>query len=145
MMDRVLPSPPRLAALYAVGLARSAVRSLHGNRRSLDLPADRHRLDGLTAAPQKVAEFQALMGAPPSDFLPSGYIHTLAFPVAVSVLARRDFPLPLLGMIHLRNEIEHLRPVALNERLRVTAWAEDLRPHRSGTQVDVVVDVDSAS
>lgn len=142
-MEEVLKSPPQLAKLYASALARSA---RPGRRRSArDLPEARHRLDNLTASVDKVRQFQTLMGRPQTEFLPSGYIHTLAFPVAVSVLARRDFPLPLLGMIHLRNDVHHLRPVALDERLSVTAWVENLLPHRSGTQVDVVVEVESAS
>lgn len=142
-MDRVLQAPPQLTTLYAKALARSAQARLRGPGRTFDLPTDRHRLDNLTAAPEKVDAFQRLMGRPQAGFLPSAYIHTLAFPVAVSVLARRDFPLPLLGMIHLRNEVDHLRPIALDERLSVTAWVENLLPHRSGTQVDVVVDVQS--
>lgn len=144
-MDRVLQTPPRLATLYATALVRSARARLHRGHDVLGLPGAKHRLDDLSASPEKALEFQELMGRPQSEFLPSGYIHTLTFPVAVSVLARPDFPLPLLGMIHLRNEIHHLRPIALDERLSVTAWVENLLPHRSGTQVDVVVDVESAS
>lgn len=144
-MDCVLQAPPRLMTLYATALARSAQARLRRGGRAFDLPTDRHRLDNLTAAPRKVDAFQNLMGRPQAEFLPSGYIHTLAFPVAVSVLARQDFPLPLLGMIHLRNEVDHLRPIPLDERLGVTAWVENLLPHRTGTQVDVVVDVRSGS
>jgi acyl dehydratase len=144
-MEQVLKSPPRLAKLYASALARSARPGRRRGNSAPHLPEDRHRLDNLTASVDKVRQFQALMGRPQTGFLPSGYIHTLAFPVAVSVLARRDFPLPLLGMIHLRNEVHHLRPIALDERLSVTAWVENLLPHRSGTRVDVVVEVESAS
>lgn len=144
-MDGVLQTPPRLTTLYAKALARSARAGLHRKNGVLGLPGARHRLENLTASPEKVGEFQELMGRPQGEFLPSGYIHILTFPVAVSVLARPDFPLPLLGMIHLRNEIHHLRPIALDEPLTVTAWVENLLPHRSGTQVDVLVDVESAS
>ena len=56
----------------------------------------------------------------------------------MSVLTRPDFPLPVLGMVHLANEVEHRGRVAVGEDLTVTASAERLRPHRSGAQVDVV-------
>lgn len=144
-MDRVLEAQPRLTALYAAALARSVRVGKQRMGGTSDLPQDRHRLDNVTGVRKKVDEFQRLMGGPQTDLLPSGYVHTLAFPVAVSVLARPDFPLPLVGMIHLRNEVEHLHPIAPDERLSVTAWVENLLPHRSGTQVDVVVDVESAS
>ena len=144
-MDRRLDAPPKLPALYAAALARSAGNALRRGARADRLPTERHRLDNLTAKQEKVDAFQRLMGRPQAEFLPSGYLHTLAFPVAVSVLARPDFPLPLLGMIHLSNEIHHLRPVALNEHLSVTAWVENLLPHRRGTQLDVMVNIKSGS
>lgn len=144
-MDIVLQSPPRLTALYAAALARSVGSSVRGGKEAPHLPQGRHRLNNVTAVRSKVDEFQRLTGGKHAHFLPSGYVHTLAFPVAVSVLARPDFPLPLLGMVHLRNDIHHLRPIAPDERLSVTAWVENLLPHRSGTQVDVVVDVECDS
>ncbi|SDH71125.1 Acyl dehydratase [Arthrobacter subterraneus] len=143
-MEQLLHAPPRLTALYAAALARSAKPGRSREAGSLRLPTDRHRLDGVTAVPEKVREFQHLMRSPQTAFLPSGYLHIVAFPVAVSVLARPDFPLPLLGMIHLRNEVQHLRPVPTDARLSVVAGVENLRPHRSGTQVDVVVEVEAA-
>lgn len=142
-MEHVLADPPDLTSLYATALVRSARAGLRRRQPPSTLPLDRHRLDGLVAVPDKVEEFQRLMGRARGDFLPSGYIHILVFPVAVSVLSRPDFPLPLLGMIHLRNEIHHLRAIRLDERLTVTAWVENLAPHRSGSQVDVVVHVHS--
>ena len=47
--------------------------------------------------------YQHLIGETASDVLPAGFIHALTFPLAMSVMNRDDFPLPLLGMIHLTN------------------------------------------
>ncbi|MHA7245338.1 MaoC family dehydratase [Arthrobacter tecti] len=99
----------------------------------------------MTASPEHVRAFQALMGQPAGEFMPSGYQHVLVFPVAMSVLARNDFPLPLLGMIHLRNDIEHFSPVNVSEELSVSAWVENLEGHRSGTTVDAVVQVENST
>lgn len=144
-MDRVLQEPPSLPGLYATALIRPAQTALLSRKPSATLPPDRHRAENLTANQAKVAAFQRLLGRSRSPFLPSGYVHILTFPIAVSVLARPDFPLPLLGMIHLRNEVRHFRPIATDEPLSVTAWVENLLPHRSGTMCDVVVDVEAAS
>jgi hypothetical protein len=59
----------------------------------------------------------------------------------MSVMGREDFPLPLLGMIHLENRVEYRIPVSYTDLLEVTAWAEGLAGHRAGTQVDLVVEV----
>ncbi|MDF2808262.1 MAG: hypothetical protein K0S43_3208, partial [Cellulosimicrobium sp.] len=65
----------------------------------------------------------------------------LGFPLATAVMVRTDFPLPLLGMVHLANSVSVLRPVRLGDTLEVRAWAERLRPHRRGVQVDLVTEV----
>jgi acyl dehydratase len=44
-------------------------------------------------------------------------------------------------MIHLRNVVEQRGPVRFTEPLDITARAEALRAHRSGTQLDVVAEV----
>ena len=85
--------------------------------------------------------YQHLVGETASDILPAGFLHALAFPVSMSVMNRDDFPLPLLGMVHLGNEVEQHGPVLFTEALDITSWAENLRGHRAGTQVDIVAEV----
>lgn len=141
-MERRLEAVPRLTTLYGMAVLRSFRAGAGKSAPVTALPADRHQVEGVVAGPKQLYAFQQLMGRQPSDLLPSGYIHVLAFPVAMSVLARPDFPLPLLGMVHLRNEVEHFSPVSVGETLTVTAWVENLQRHRRGTQVDVVVRVE---
>lgn len=89
----------------------------------------------------RLTAFQRLVGAPASDALPAGYVHVLAFPLAVALMVRADFPLPVLGMVHLANRVVQGRPLALGEPLEVRAWARGLAAHRRGTQVDLVTEV----
>ena len=92
----------------------------------------------------KLTEFAHLMGEPARDILPSGYLHALVFPAAMSVMVQEDFPLPLLGMIHLRNQVQHFAPVLFSDELSVRAWARDLAGHRIGTQVQIVAEIHTA-
>lgn len=71
----------------------------------------------------------------------SGYLHALAFPAAMALLTRDDFPLPTVGLVHLANSVSHRQAVTVGDRLDVTVWAENLRPHRVGAQFDVVVEL----
>lgn len=144
-MDRSLNSMPSLSSLYGTALVRPLKDRVRGRKPVPGLPEERHRVEGITASREQVRKFQWLMRRPDVDVLPSGYVHTLVFPIGVSVLTRPDFPLSLPGIIHLRNEICQLRPISLTEQLTATAWVENLRPHRSGTQVDVVVEVQTSS
>lgn len=136
--DVTLPAVPELATLYRSALALAVGRRVRRAEMPTELPGVRHRVDGVTVDVDSLTRFQQLLGAAVRDQLPSAYLHTAAFPVAMSVLARPDFPLPLLGMVHLSNEVHQTRQVGLLEKLDVVASVEHLRDHPAGTQVDVV-------
>lgn len=131
---------PRLGGLFVRGAVGSATKRPGGTVR---LPEVAYRVAAVDTAGEAahLAAYQELLGEPSSDVLPAGFLHVLAFPLATAVMVRPDFPLPLLGMVHLRNVARVLRPVRLGERLEVRAWAQDLRGHRRGAQVDLVAEV----
>ncbi|MBG6184440.1 acyl dehydratase [Arthrobacter sp. CAN_A214] len=141
MNEVVLGQVPSLPALYRGAVLRAARRRFRGSAVRLEVPSVRHRAERIRVDPGELTAFQHLLGEPARDALPSAYVHTVAFPIAMSVLARPDFPLPLLGMVHLGSTVEQFRSISLTEQLDVVAYAEDLRPHRAGTQVDVVTEV----
>ena len=45
-----------------------------------------------------------------------------------------------MGLVHVRNRIEVLRPLDAEDQLRLNVWAADLREHERGTQFDVVAE-----
>lgn len=146
-----LPALPGLGGLYARGVAssgriavgRSAVgRALPGER-EIVLPDVVHRVADVPTAglTERLTDYQRLLGERVGDTLPAGYLHVLAFPLATSVMVRGDFPLPLLGMVHLANSASVHLPVRVGDVLEVRACAQDLRPHRRGAQVDLVTEV----
>ena len=116
-------------------------------RAALEVPEVAHVVEGLTVDPEWHEKFCRVVKATPRPLAPgsseiavfSGALHSLAFPVAMSVLTRQDFPLPVMGMVHLTNSVQHVMDVAVGEELTATAWTENLRSHRSGTVVDAVV------
>lgn len=136
-----LSEMPSLSKLYVNAAATAAKARIMRATPVATLPSRAVEVRGVTADLAKVTEFAHLLGVPARDVLPSGYIHALAFPVAMSVMVQEDFPLPLLGMIHLRNHVDHFTPIMFTEVLTIRAWARDLAGHRSGTQVQLVVEV----
>lgn len=137
----ILGEMPSLSKLYVNAAAQAARRRLLGTHDSADLPTAGHEVRGVTVDVTNLTAYQHLVGETASDILPAGFIHALAFPVAMSVMNRDDFPLPLLGMIHLRNTVEQRVPVLFTDVLDVAASVTHLRGHRAGTQVDVVAEV----
>lgn len=137
----ILGEMPSLSKLYVNAAAQAARRRLLGTHDSADLPDTGHEVRDVRVDVATLTAYQHLVGETASDVLPAGFIHTLAFPVAMSVMNRDDFPLPLLGMIHLRNTVEQRSPVLFTDVLNIRAAVESLRGHRAGTQVDVVAEV----
>ena len=138
-----LPAVPGLGGLYVRGAATSGRLALarRTGRAPSSLPDVAYRVRGVQPTLEHLTAFQRLVGETAADTLPAGFVHVLAFPVAVALMARADFLLPLAGMVHLSNVVEQRRPVRYDEPLDVVATARDLRPHRAGTQVDLVVEV----
>lgn len=140
----ILGEMPSLSKLYVNAAATAARRRVLGTHAGNGLPEARHEVRGVKAAVENLTAYQHLIGETASDVLPAGFIHALAFPLAMSVMNRDDFPLPLLGMIHLENHVVQSAPLRFTEALDVRAWTEKLRGHRSGTQLDVVTEVGCA-
>jgi len=140
----VLGEMPSLAKLYLNAAATAARRRVLGTHTGTELPGCSHEVQGVRAGVANLTAYQHLIGETASDVLPAGFIHALAFPLSISVMNRDDFPLPLLGMIHLGNKVVQAGPLLFTEALDIRAWAENLRGHRAGTQLDLVAEVSGA-
>lgn len=137
----ILGEMPSLSKLYVNAAATAARRRVLGTQAGDGLPAARHEVRGVRAAVENLTAYQHLIGETASDVLPAGFVHALTFPLAMSVMNRDDFPLPLLGMIHLENRVVQSAPLRFTAELDIQAWAENLRGHRAGTQLDLVAEV----
>ncbi|MDQ6752403.1 MAG: hypothetical protein M3017_03070 [Actinomycetota bacterium] len=137
----LLPEMPSLSKMYVNGAAMAARNRVLGSSSGNALPQVGNEVRGVLADLAKLTAYQHLLGKTARDAMPSGFLHALAFPVAMSVMVRGDFPLPLLGMLHLRNHVDHLQPILFTQPLAIRAWAQNLAGHRSGTLVDLVVEI----
>jgi acyl dehydratase len=97
-------------------------------------------LPSVSVSLARLAAYNRVCGYRLSDELPPTYPHVLAFPVAMALMTRPDFPLPLVGIVHVANAITVHRPVLASEVLSFTVFAADLRPHQRGQQVDLVAE-----
>jgi acyl dehydratase len=115
--------------------------ALKRRRAGDSLPDVRVARAGVTVDVPSLAAYARVCRLPLSGALPLTYPHLLAFPLQMVLMAGDGFPLPLLGAVHVENRIEGARSIAVEEPLDVDVWARDLRPHRKGTQVDLVSEV----
>ncbi len=115
-------------------LARNGLRR---KRDGSELPAVEYRREGLHLDAGTLAAYQRLCGFTITARVPSTFVHVQAFPLSTALLGAADFPLPLLGLVHVHNRITQLRPIDAAEALDLRVWADDLRDHPAGHQVDI--------
>lgn len=140
-----LTEVPSLSRLYVTAAAAAARNRMTKDRPGTELPKVRHEVDSVPIDADRLTQYQHLLHETARDTVPSGFIHALAFPVAMSVMTTEHFPLPLLGMIHLKNRVEHYRQVMFTERLDISAWPQNMTGHRAGTQLEIAVEVRASS
>ena len=132
-----MASAPSLLPSYGKALLGAVLPGGGGDT----LPEGERTLEGVKVDREHLASYDRVCGFRLSDVLPATYPHVLAFPLAMALMTERSFPFPLLGLVHVANRIEQLRPLEADEALDLRVWAEDLRPHRRGRQLDVVAEV----
>lgn len=128
-----LDGPPALGGLYRRAVL-GAIRRHGGDT----LPGTSLALAGVTVDRARLAEYDRVCGFRLGDPLPVTYPHVLAFPLAMALMCRPDFPFPVLGLVHVANTILTHRPLTADDRFDLTVSAENLRPHERGRQLDVV-------
>ena len=142
--ERTLDSAPGAATLYpraAFGtFARPLLRKvpLVGGSTPKALPELTLGLDDVALDAGHVADYARVCGFDLRDTLPASYLHILGFPLAMSLMTDGAFPFGVIGLVHVANRIDHLRPVSLGETPSLRVHAEDLRDHPKGRQFDVV-------
>ncbi|MBE1513806.1 MaoC/PaaZ C-terminal domain-containing protein [Nesterenkonia halotolerans] len=138
---------PQLRTLYGqavLGAARAKLPGLRSTPPTSQLPQASLLARHPGVSLEQAERYRRLFSGEPFDgahrtALPSVLVHIIGFPVQMALMSREDFPLPLMGLVHLANRVEHLRPIRLAQPVQVLVSAENLRAHRRGTQVDIRV------
>ncbi|SCK56095.1 MaoC like domain-containing protein [Streptomyces sp. WMMB 714] len=136
-----LSAPPRLSSVLARGACTSAAkRGPYGGAR---LPEERLVLPDAATDARHLRAYARVCGFPEPGKgtpLPPSWPHLLGFPLAMQLMAGRDFPFPLLGLVHTGIELTQQRALDADDRPEISVHAEHLEPHRRGTRFDVVTE-----
>ncbi|WBC10928.1 MaoC/PaaZ C-terminal domain-containing protein [Micromonospora sp. WMMA1947] len=110
-----------------------------GGRRGADVPAVELAVSGVVVDQRHLADYDRVCGFRLTDRLPATYLHVLGFPLSLRLMTGPGFPIPLTGVVHVANRITVHRPVEAGESVDFHTYAENLRPHERGRQLDVVL------
>lgn len=123
-----------LPGLYA-GAVRSMLRRHPADAPLPDVVETRH---GVMIDPAHLAAYAHVCRYAVTNTLPPTYPHVLAFPLSMAVMTGPDFPLPVIGSVHVEEEITVTRAPTVDDVLDLAVRPENLRPHRRGRQFDLV-------
>ncbi|HWT93986.1 MAG TPA: MaoC/PaaZ C-terminal domain-containing protein [Solirubrobacteraceae bacterium] len=101
-------------------------------------PSLTRSVSGFTVDLEHLADYDRVCGFRFGGALPGTYLHMAAFPLQLELMTEGSFPFGVLGLVHVENRIEVLRPAGGDETFDVTVHAENLRPHPAGRAVDLV-------
>jgi acyl dehydratase len=124
------------------GAGRSALRRLPGlGDGEPQLPDTELALPEVRIDRDHLAAYDRVCGFRLRDVLPPTYPHLLAFPLSMELMTDSSFPFPVIGLVHIDNRIEHLRPVQADEPIGVRVRAEGLAAHDRGTQFELFAEL----
>ncbi|MCT9141951.1 MaoC family dehydratase [Streptomyces violarus] len=135
----VLTGSPSLTPLLARGALLSPFKRPAPDA---EFPRTLLVLPGLRVDLARLAAYERVCGFPTGeDALPLTYPHVLGFPLAMRLMSDRDFPLPLLGLVHTSITVTRHRGMPATGAYELAVRVEGLAPHRRGTEATVVTEV----
>ena len=127
------------------GFARAAIARKSGLRDGQTIPSIEARLQGVVPNPERLRRYREICGFEAADTLPLTFPHVLAAPMHMTVMTHPQFPLKLVGAVHLRNHIEQKRPLAVDEPLNLRVRVGGHRDVEKGLEFDLYTEVDDAA
>ena len=136
-------TPPALLPLFA----RALMPGRHAGEGSTglpDMPSLEAQLIGADTGTAALARYRNVCGFASQRHIPATWPHILAFPLHLRLLTDRAFPLPLLGLVHLRNRITQHRGIGEGEPLDIRVRLGAAEPTERGIEFDLVTEATAA-
>ncbi len=138
MTDTVIyrSHPPGLWSLYS----RALLPKDKPSGSDIRIPGLSARLIGVSTVNDNLKRYQKICGFGTQTAVPFTWPHILAFPLHLKLLTEKAFPLPLLGLVHLRNHITQHRPIGAGESLDIAVRLEGQNNTPKGLEFDLVTE-----
>ncbi|MFP5389003.1 MAG: MaoC family dehydratase [Thermoleophilia bacterium] len=135
MSARTLESSPSILPLYARAAApmvpgASLLPFIPGGGK--EIPEIELTLPRVHADGEQVAAYARVCGFTLRHHLPPTYLHVLAFPLHMAVMAEGSFPFGAVGLVHVENQIVQHRRIGLDEELTIKVKPTKLSAHSKG-------------
>lgn len=133
-------TPPALIPLYAKALWPKSDKA----RGDIAIPALSATLVGASTASDALERYQKICGFTRNTRVPVTWPHIMGFPLQLRLLTNSAFPLPLLGLVHLRNTIIQHREIGIGENLDIHVRLGQQEQTRRGLEFDLITEARAA-
>jgi acyl dehydratase len=135
---KTLKKMPGIVTLYP----RAVLPKLKTAKSASELPALAIELSNIKLNRQKIAKYSNICQlAFNHETLPATYPHILAFNLQMELMVSPCFPLPLLGLVHVKNKINSLRSIKVSESLDMKVSLTEARDTDKGIEFDLATEV----
>ena len=83
-------------------------------------------------------QYLSVCGFDDSGYLPACYPHLMLFNQHINILSQPDFPLPLIGLIHLSNKFRQYRKLGTDEKFNFKSYAVNLSKVENGHRFEII-------
>jgi acyl dehydratase len=137
----MMPAPTRISFSGLPSKAPAYARVMLGNKPYRAMSPSAAQPIELEARQVKLsaghlARYCELCAVPRSAGLPPAYLHVVAMPMHMQLFIAKDFPVKVLGLIHLRNTIRVIREVDVHRPLRLSVLFDTIRLTDFGQEYD---------
>lgn len=133
-------TPPALLPLY--GRAILPKKGISGA--NITLPKLSAELLCAHTSSDDLNQYERVCGFLSSNHIPITWPHILAFPLHLKLLTEKAFPLPLLGLVHLRNTITQHRAIGVGEALKLHVYLGEQERTSRGIEFGLITTASSA-
>ena len=133
-------APPALLPLFARALLPKQQKAGDPPR----IPDLQVELVGMATNTRALSPYLKVCGFEGGSKLPATWPHILAFPLHLKLLTDKRFPLPLLGLVHLRNTITQHRAISTGESLDIRVTLANQQKTNRGIEFDLITEARSA-
>ena len=137
MATNELEKAPSTMSLYYRAVASKKPGKMQGD----SLPGIKANLRQVKADLKKLAQYRKVCGFANSGSMPVTYPHMLAFPLHMEILVNPLFPFPLLGLVHVRNDITQYRAIGNQEALDIECELAGPEPVAKGLEFSVITKI----
>lgn len=105
------------------------------------LPQVEYVVDSFKVDQKHLKAYNEVCGFKNNGYIPAIYLTVLSQSLQMHMMTSEAFQFPILGLVHIRNQVKQYRKIGVNETLTLSCKFGELQPHDKGVQFDFITTV----